>query len=660
LENEKIISSIVMDIQDGGDGHLSYQCRSCRQDIPASLISSDLRRDLIDSGVQGDRFFDIYCGRCAQGNVKRLTSSSGHKRDKLRSAQDPETGVLIARTPLSWRQAVQLALYHLHLTAPSDNVRQGVKFFRWKEDICAVLEKHWPFLLFDKSPINNHWQSSVSSVLSSYPETFIRGNELHLRESGWWALRHMEPPPHTYHWSNNASGSISHGAGSSQRQDSIATITDKGELLKRLLSEDQSLLRKALLEQEERNKAVTQRLLPSTDDDEADDADKEGDREDGTDEKGAGDKAILERRPRRKLQRGLTPGKQHLPAVEAEVLRRLHLLLRPSDQSPAVSPVLRRLHRKLINRWLKRKLLALGDSEYAHVSLLDLDAWMHDYLRQNDLTSFLYVGEQAPKSVALDDNASMRGDPNSSTETILYRREPERSFQYRLMGLSSFFDSHADGAWLHAPVWSASLGRRISAFVAAVPEAMSLPKELALLMEIRNRGRHQEGAISMSQLLKVVRLRKELVSQVNRLLQAAFWPRIDVGELADSPECTLVLMLRCRCVGFVAWQPEDGYVPYVYLAPGFRGVGLGKFMMHLIIQQHQQQQQRHNDNNNSGANVVRRDLTLHVAPDNAEAVCLYQSLGFRLDRYVLGFYDKYLPADVGGSRNAFFMRLKQL
>lgn len=39
-------------------------------------------------------------------------------------------------------QVVMLAMYNLSLEGSG---RQG--YFRWKEDICAFIEKHWTFLL---------------------------------------------------------------------------------------------------------------------------------------------------------------------------------------------------------------------------------------------------------------------------------------------------------------------------------------------------------------------------------------------------------------------------------------------------------------------------------------------------------------------------------
>lgn len=44
------------------------------------------------------------------------------------------------------RQVVMLAMYNLSLEGTG---RQG--YFRWKEDICAFIGRHWNFLLGSRS-----------------------------------------------------------------------------------------------------------------------------------------------------------------------------------------------------------------------------------------------------------------------------------------------------------------------------------------------------------------------------------------------------------------------------------------------------------------------------------------------------------------------------
>ena len=51
-----------------------------------------------------------------------------------------------------------------------------------------------------------------------------------------------------------------------------------------------------------------------------------------------------------------------------------------------------------------------------------------------------------------------------------------------------------------------------------------------------------------------------------------------------------------------------------------------------------------------------KDVTLHVSATNA-AMSLYNKFGYKVQEFVVDFYDKDLPADSTQCKNAFFMRL---
>ncbi|EDL28458.1 mCG131470, isoform CRA_b [Mus musculus] len=92
---------------------LSYFCDKCQKWIPASQLREQL------SYLKGDNFFRFTCCDC---------SADGKEQYE--------------RLKLTWQQVVMLAMYNLSLEGSG---RQG--YFRWKEDICAFIEKHWTFLL---------------------------------------------------------------------------------------------------------------------------------------------------------------------------------------------------------------------------------------------------------------------------------------------------------------------------------------------------------------------------------------------------------------------------------------------------------------------------------------------------------------------------------
>ena len=53
-----------------------------------------------------------------------------------------------------------------------------------------------------------------------------------------------------------------------------------------------------------------------------------------------------------------------------------------------------------------------------------------------------------------------------------------------------------------------------------------------------------------------------------------------------------------------------------------------------------------------------KDVTLHVSATNP-AMNLYHKFGFKVQEFVVDFYDKYLPPDSIQCKHAFFMRLRR-
>ncbi|XP_050808027.1 cysteine-rich protein 2-binding protein isoform X3 [Gopherus flavomarginatus] len=85
-------------------------------------------------------------------------------------------------------KVVMLAMYNLSLEGTG---RQG--YFRWKEDICAFIEKHWTFLLGNRKKTSTWW-STVAGCLSVGSPLFFRSGAQEFGEPGWWKLVHNKPP----------------------------------------------------------------------------------------------------------------------------------------------------------------------------------------------------------------------------------------------------------------------------------------------------------------------------------------------------------------------------------------------------------------------------------------------------------------------------------
>lgn len=138
---------------------LSYFCDKCQKWIPASQLREQL------SYLKGDNFFRFTCSDC---------SADGKEQYE--------------RLKLTWQQVVMLAMYNLSLEGSG---RQG--YFRWKEDICAFIEKHWAFLLGNRKKTSTWW-STVAGCLSVGSPMYFRSGAQEFGEPGWWRLVHNKPP----------------------------------------------------------------------------------------------------------------------------------------------------------------------------------------------------------------------------------------------------------------------------------------------------------------------------------------------------------------------------------------------------------------------------------------------------------------------------------
>lgn len=104
------------------------------------MVPGQLRGDQ-PSYLKGDNFFKFLCCDCSEDgkeSFERLRLTWQQVRPRPLSNCTPVLQVETA----SCAQVVMLAMYNLSLEGTG---RQG--YFRWKEDICAFIGRHWNFLL---------------------------------------------------------------------------------------------------------------------------------------------------------------------------------------------------------------------------------------------------------------------------------------------------------------------------------------------------------------------------------------------------------------------------------------------------------------------------------------------------------------------------------
>ncbi|XP_068177654.1 cysteine-rich protein 2-binding protein [Antennarius striatus] len=167
LSHDQSGDSLTSDLGEDGEGggawaceDMSFYCDCCHKWV----LTAHLRGDQ-PSYLKGDNFFKFVCGDCGEDGKESFE-----------------------RMRLTWQQVVMLAMYNLSLEGTG---RQG--YFRWKEDICAFIGRHWSFLLGTRKKTSTWW-STVAGCLSVGSPAFFRSGAQEFGEPGWWKLVQNRPP----------------------------------------------------------------------------------------------------------------------------------------------------------------------------------------------------------------------------------------------------------------------------------------------------------------------------------------------------------------------------------------------------------------------------------------------------------------------------------
>ncbi|XP_015226903.1 PREDICTED: cysteine-rich protein 2-binding protein-like isoform X2 [Cyprinodon variegatus] len=165
LSHDQSGDSLTSDVGEETDGgwaceDMSFYCDRCHKWIPAAQLRGEQ-----PSYLKGDNFFKFLCSSCSEDGKESFE-----------------------RMRLTWQQVVMLAMYNLSLEGTG---RQG--YFRWKEDICSFIGRHWNFLLGNRKKTSTWW-STVAGCLSVGSPTFFRSGAQEFGEPGWWKLVQNRPP----------------------------------------------------------------------------------------------------------------------------------------------------------------------------------------------------------------------------------------------------------------------------------------------------------------------------------------------------------------------------------------------------------------------------------------------------------------------------------
>ncbi|XP_030627076.1 cysteine-rich protein 2-binding protein [Chanos chanos] len=194
LSHDQSGDSLNSDVGDDGESSwnedMSFYCDKCHKWIPSAQLRGEQ-----PSYLKGDNFFKFTCYDCSEDGKETFE-----------------------RMRLTWQQVVMLAMYNLSLEGTG---RQG--YFRWKEDICAFISRHWTFLLGSRKKTSTWW-STVAGCLSVGSPTFFRSGAQEFGEPGWWKLVQNRPPRLRPEGDKNSVASLKSKASSKPSLDPIITV----------------------------------------------------------------------------------------------------------------------------------------------------------------------------------------------------------------------------------------------------------------------------------------------------------------------------------------------------------------------------------------------------------------------------------------------------
>ncbi|XP_053253288.1 cysteine-rich protein 2-binding protein isoform X3 [Podarcis raffonei] len=567
---------------------MSYYCERCQKWIPANQVREQI------TYLKGDNFFRFTCSDCSEDGKEQF--------ERLR---------------LTWQQVVMLAMYNLSLEGTG---RQG--YFRWKEDICSFIEKHWNFLLGNRKKTSTWW-STVAGCLSVGSPLYFRSGAQEFGEPGWWKLVHNRPPTMKPEGEKLSASALKTKDDEEMEGDGVI---DPGIEYIPPPSGPVGMIRKKVKTPEQ----IKQEM--ESEEEKAERLERDTENSDHT-------RTSLQDqgRDKRRMQLEHKNAKFGMPKYAPVSIYEEKLLLRNLESCPnaaAMTPEAQRLRRKLIIRQAKRE---------RGLPLFDLDSIVNAALL---LVDRIYGPKEGiapcpPANYAMYRTTSQDFRILDRYQTKLsavkgFRQMPTK-FLCRLVGSEDALTDHS--------IISPYTSRVLKPYIRRDYETK--PPKLRLLNEIRAHSHKNDPSWTAEPEAPIdyCYVRPNHIPTINSMCHEFFWPGIDLSECLQYPDFSVVVLYKKVIVAFGFMVPDvkynEAYISFLFVHPEWRRSGIATFMIYHLIQ-----------------TCMGKDATLHVSASNS-AMLLYQKFGFKTEEYILDFYDKYYPLDSKECKHAFFLRLRR-
>lgn len=685
-KNINTISDGYSNIETSKDAVVCY----CGENITASMLKctnceklfhGDCLKNGRPSNFKGDVFFDFTCADCS------------------------ETGKeIFKRKPMNWLQVVYLALYNLICRGSG---RKG--YFRWRDDLCQFIEQNWNCFHAEKKKTMS-WCSTVAGTLSSNCPKIFKNGQKEFKEGGWWSLNEVLPPSEKpevmmqgpNHKRKKKRSSIG-GVKGSKKSKTEAKVDVNGDAdvnhdvfdYGNTVSTNGMDTNDAMISiMDEANidtfldcngdmsdldigdPGAMDEIFRSLDLNRSDDSlntsftESKMEREEDT---GTKLEQVEQPTPIDSTENDvivLDPNEVHGTQSSAFTIENDHVEKSTGHRDKSRKKNLRTMYpheeKDLLEklnqidssdvraRRLRRKLLLNRQKRQYGLPVFDLDKFIENSMN----TVSHYIVDKGECTAVLKQpevhTDSVRG---TSMQRIALRRDRildrfmMQPVSQRLIKpvsfLSRLIGCHPSA--LNRSITSPYTSRVLKPFIRrdfeAEPTKLKVLKEITMRFQKKFQGEAHAHDTCTFGSIDYCYVQPHHIPGVNALCREFFWCGIDLSECLQYPDFTCIVLYKKLIIGCAFMVPDvkcnEAYISFVVVHPDWRRAGIGSFMIYHLIQ-----------------TCLGKDVTLHVAADNP-AMLLYQKFGFKPERFVAGFYDRYFPTHSEHSKHAFFLRLQR-